>query len=311
MSRTRTVTRIAVALVGIAAVAMAAATISSPVERGGDGELGGDGPIGMPAQESGETAFEVPFFLEVLVFLLLVLAALVIVWYLLTHPREFFTQLGVALALLLLIAAVFWVLLRFGVIDPSALEEPPPPPPEGTPGDGDPGDGENDQQPFSIGPLLLLLTALAFVLAVAVAWSTGGVGSSSNSSGSAGVDGEDPDGSHAAVAAAAGRAADRIESSDDVDNEVYRAWLEMTRPLEVDRPETSTPGEFAAAAVDAGLAREDVAELTSLFEDVRYGDEETTGQMETRATAVLRRIEAEYADTEEAPTDGDEPGERT
>lgn len=99
-----------------------------------------------------------------------------------------------------------------------------------------------------------------------------------------------------AVARAAGDAADRIEAHADVTNEVYRAWREMTRHLDVERPESSTPAEFASAAVEAGLAREDVDDLTRVFEEVRYGGRDPSGDREERAVAALRRIEAEYAE---------------
>ncbi|MFW5938941.1 MAG: DUF4129 domain-containing protein [Halolamina sp.] len=103
----------------------------------------------------------------------------------------------------------------------------------------------------------------------------------------------------AAVGRVAGEAADRIETGDAFDNEVYRAWAEMTEHLAVQRPESSTPAEFAAAAVDAGMEREDVGELTDLFEEVRYGDREVTVEREQRATAALRRIEESYAEESE------------
>jgi hypothetical protein len=102
----------------------------------------------------------------------------------------------------------------------------------------------------------------------------------------------------AALGRAAGAAADRIEDDADVDNEVYRAWAAMTRHLDVPNPRTSTPAEFAAAAVDAGMTREDVTELTDLFETVRYGGEAPTEDREARAVAALRRIEAAYADAD-------------
>jgi hypothetical protein len=105
----------------------------------------------------------------------------------------------------------------------------------------------------------------------------------------------EPDPDVAAVGRAAGEAADRIEERTDVDNEVYRAWREMTTHLDVPNPQSSTPAEFAAAAVDAGMAREDVEELTSLFEAVRYGGESPTEERENRAVEALRRIEREYA----------------
>lgn len=97
-----------------------------------------------------------------------------------------------------------------------------------------------------------------------------------------------------AVGEAAGRAADRIETGTDVENEVYRAWVEMTRHLDVDHPEASTPAEFAAAASEAGIDRSDVDELTDLFELVRYGGRPPTEERERRAVEALRRIEAEY-----------------
>lgn len=98
-----------------------------------------------------------------------------------------------------------------------------------------------------------------------------------------------------AIGRAAGRAADRIEGDAEPDNAVYEAWKEMTDLLEVPNPEASTPSEFATAAVEAGMAREDVDELTAQFEAVRYGTAAPTEDREERAIAALRRIEAEYA----------------
>lgn len=99
-----------------------------------------------------------------------------------------------------------------------------------------------------------------------------------------------------AVGRAAGEAADRIAGEADTGNEVYRAWAEMTEHLAVEGPESSTPAEFAEAAVDAGMAPDDVRELTKLFEEVRYGTVEATADREERAVAALRRIEAGYAE---------------
>jgi hypothetical protein len=99
---------------------------------------------------------------------------------------------------------------------------------------------------------------------------------------------------------AAGAAADRIEDDADVENEVYRAWAEMTALLDIPNPRSSTPGEFASAAVEAGMARGDVDELTRLFEEVRYGGESATEDRETRAVTALRRIESTYGEGEES-----------
>ena len=93
---------------------------------------------------------------------------------------------------------------------------------------------------------------------------------------------------------AAGDAADRIDSSTDVANEVYRAWTEMVRHLDIDEPETVTPDEFKSNAIAAGMDPADVSELTRLFEEVRYGERDP-GEREARAVSLLRRIEAAYA----------------
>jgi hypothetical protein len=100
----------------------------------------------------------------------------------------------------------------------------------------------------------------------------------------------------AAVGAAAGEAADRIEASADVENEVYRAWRDMTEHVAVPDPETSTPREFATAARDAGMDETHVTTLTDLFRDVRYGGADATADREERALDALRAIEQRYAD---------------
>lgn len=121
------------------------------------------------------------------------------------------------------------------------------------------------------------------------------------------------------IGAAAGVAADRLEDDADLENAVYRAWREMTRHLEVDHPHSSTPAEFAAAAVDAGMKREDVDELTDLFERVRYGGTAPTERDERQAIEALRNIEETYtdgldtadiqpaSDDASVPTDSDDP----
>jgi len=106
--------------------------------------------------------------------------------------------------------------------------------------------------------------------------------------------GEQPD--VADLAAAAGEAAERLQEHDaDVDNEVYRAWWEMTSLLNVPKPDSATPGEFAEAAIEAGLDETHVDDLTTLFEEVRYGRRDPESR-EERAIAVFEDIEAEYGD---------------
>ena len=100
----------------------------------------------------------------------------------------------------------------------------------------------------------------------------------------------------AAVGSAAGEAADRIEDAADVENEVYRAWRDMTDHVDVPDPETSTPREFATAARDAGMDGTHVDALTDLFREVRYGGADATADREARAVDALRAIEDRYAE---------------
>ncbi|WEL18297.1 Uncharacterized protein SVXHr_2141 [Halorhabdus sp. SVX81] len=101
------------------------------------------------------------------------------------------------------------------------------------------------------------------------------------------------------VGAAAGRAADQLaDGTASTSNVVYRAWVDMTAALAVPNRQSTTPGEFAEAAIEAGMKPRDVEELTRLFEDVRYGDASVSEQRERRATEALRRIESTYAGDE-------------
>ncbi len=80
------------------------------------------------------------------------------------------------------------------------------------------------------------------------------------------------------------------DEDEDPDNEVYRAWAEMTAQLNIESGEATTPRELERRAVTAGMAPDDVRELTALFETVRYGGESATEDREQRAMAVLRRL---------------------
>lgn len=139
---------------------------------------------------------------------------------------------------------------------------------------------------------LLLFFALAASAALLLAGS--GDDDATDSPGAADGEVDRSDVDVAALGRAAGDAADRIEGGTDVENEVFRAWRTMTDRLDVDSPST-TPAEFAAAAVEAGLDPEDVSELTALFEEVRYGGASPTPEREARAVAALRRIERTHA----------------
>jgi hypothetical protein len=112
------------------------------------------------------------------------------------------------------------------------------------------------------------------------------------------------------LGAAATRAATHLESAGSPpENDVVRAWRELASVLELSRPASSTPREFADAATAAGVDRAAVAELTALFEAVRYGDRDPTGARAERAIAALERIQAASDDVERTVHDaGDRAG---
>lgn len=161
-------------------------------------------------------------------------------------------------------------------------------------GGGVPGGGESEQTLPVPSTLLGILLVLALVGSVLMLFVATGNADDPEETDPADPDVDVPD--VALLGRTAGRAADRIEGDADAENEVFRAWSEMTDHLAVPNPRSSTPAEFAAAAVDAGMAREDVDELTGLFEEVRYGGAAPTEERERRAVEALRRIEATYAD---------------
>jgi hypothetical protein len=306
-----TLTSAATAVLGLLAVGFAAATLTSTSDSSAAGSGGGGGGgngslIPLPEPDPAEpTTFDVPFVEFILLALVLTLVALLV--YAAVFERDLFRRV-VAVAVPFVVAGVLAYLL-FVVLGDLSLGTSPGQPgfigggstPGGPPGGGDAGETSSPSLPLG------LLAVLGLVLAGVVLV----VRRVQGESGEPGVEEvADPDDDRAAaVGRAAGRAADRLESG-AADNEVYRAWREMTDLLDVEEPETSTPGEFAEAAVDAGLGGEDVHELTRLFEDVRYGDAPPENY-EDRAADVFRRIEAQYAETVEGDDDGDDrPGGR-
>ena len=167
--------------------------------------------------------------------------------------------------------------------------------PEGAAGGAGAGGGEGAASAPEL--LFVIVVVVAIVASVAVLLLSGGDDEATPGAAAAAEEEPEEDAPDlAAVGRTAGEAADRIESS-DADNEVYRAWRDMTTALDVDRPASSTPAEFAAAAVDAGVDEEPVATLTDVFERVRYGGEDATDDRERRAVEALRRIEERHGDS--------------
>ncbi len=289
-----------VTLAGLAvlAVALAAATLDSTVapegpDQSGPGGFGGEGGGGlMPVPRTGPPladAVQIPFLSEILAILATVLAVLVIA-YAVRNLRRTFAAVLAAVVLL----GLSFVLFQF--LPPLAS---PPGRSLPIPGDGRlfggaaGGGGRPDTiQPATPPAILLVVLVLALVGTVIVFRRT----TTDEADEAAAAEPAERSTEAVAVGRAAGRAADRIEREPDVENEVYRAWREMTGLLDVEHPETSTPGEFADAAVAAGLGRADVGELTRLFEDVRYGETRPSEEHERRAVAVFRRIEDRYAE---------------
>jgi hypothetical protein len=64
---------------------------------------------------------------------------------------------------------------------------------------------------------------------------------------------------------------ERSWPADEPSNAVERAWLELVRRVDPERPAIMTPAECAAAAKQAGLESSAVETITSAFERVEYG----------------------------------------
>ncbi|NLF10268.1 MAG: DUF4129 domain-containing protein [Anaerolineaceae bacterium] len=87
-----------------------------------------------------------------------------------------------------------------------------------------------------------------------------------------------------------------LEAGAGVRDAVMRCYLEMSRVLEQERglarDEAMTPREFEVALRNTGLPREPVANLTRLFEAVRYGAVRASRREEEQAVACLSAIVA-------------------
>lgn len=301
----RTIRAIAVGGMGILGVGLAAATLSSTLVREGrPGEGSGFADAGGAASRpaGGVASRELlafPWLGELLYAAFALLFICLVAYVAANHRREAAVLAAVAIAL----GVTVWFLSRHVTIP---IPEPKPEPPADQGGyglnDSRGGESEGIETPRSpvAGLFLVVLAVVGLVLAV----------TTSATRRAAVVDRlTEADEDVAAIGRAAGRAADRLGAAGDTaggaddgfENEVYRAWQEMTASLDVDRPESSTPGEFADAAVEAGMAPEDVEELTSLFEAVRYGGRGPTQERERRARELFRRIEATYAQEEDDP----------
>lgn len=157
--------------------------------------------------------------------------------------------------------------------------------------DGGEDDADGESQPVSVPSIVLIVLLVVTLVGLLAALYIGQTGEEDDPPQEPA---DEPADGPAKLATVAGQTADDIEKQAAVENAVYRAWAEMTAELSVADPETMTPGQFARAAIDAGMDPDDVDELTSLFEEVRYGNAPVTEQREQEAIETLRRIEQAY-----------------
>lgn len=313
-----------IALLCIVAIALAAATLTSATVAGGDGgesvladkSSDTDSPSTTDTNATGDTEFTQPIetsnpllcgtggpaIPSSLVLVLLGVSILVVFGVL------FEQQWAISLAapgLVVVMLVVFIALLGCGGLggsDGSAGEP-------GATGEvaeavEDAGPGEVTEDVFSVPQYLVWLLAGSVVLSLFLLLFR------------AGGDDEDDlleflrettpsnDTTPAAIGRVAGDTVEEIDGNASLENAVYEAWAEMTSELDVDDPETSTPAEFATAAREAGLDSDDVAKLTALFEEVRYGTSAPTAEREQQAIETLEHIERTYSPESASDADG-------
>lgn len=291
----RTLTALAIVVLGVVALGLSAATLTSPESSPGGSDRSGDAGGSLVENRTDEQSSEPPDIGDVEPLVLLVAGLLVVVSlaYMALYERRWLVAFCVVLAAILVFGwAIQDLSFQPPVSDSTDMRDPG----EGGQGgdqeesDGGRGEGSGSSIPtFLLAGLFLVLLLVAYAV---LARTTGGRSEEP-------TEPDEPAGPET-LGAIAGRAADRIEtgtnSTTDADNEVYRAWEEMTTQLDTAHEETMTPREFEQRAVEAGMAPEDVSELTKLFEAVRYGGAAVTDDRERRAVTVLRRIESRYGE---------------
>lgn len=88
---------------------------------------------------------------------------------------------------------------------------------------------------------------------------------------------------------------DRSENSDRwpgtiPSDPIGLTWLALVGAVNPERPESMTPREFAAAAIDAGFDEQVVARLTEAFEEITYGGQPITTNHERLAIEVREQL---------------------
>lgn len=313
----------------IVAIALASATLPTPtkVDDAGDGDsAGGSDQFGFSTEDRGDGLFPssdrransgspgLPFqFCQPALLRLDVLGAilggLLVSGGLLTQVYD--RQVGTVVVVAGLVVVGLVGLLFLAACDPSATDTPQSPAGSPSVGDGETsesgsgsGDGETVVPSVSLPTIAVVVLVGLGLFGVVIAGLTL---TRSNDGGTEPIETPPAADSEPTIGAVAGTAADDLEDDTAIglDNAIYRAWADMTEQLSVEQPETSTPAEFERAAVDAGLDPAAVAELTDLFETVRYGQTAPTDRREQQAIDVLRRIESTAPSDEDTGDEGD------
>jgi Tfp pilus assembly protein FimT len=286
----RTLTVAVIAVLAVLAVGLAAATLSSTVSTESDGVSGNESTSAVinfqqPTVQETNGSISVPSYVGTPVRALLLTGLLLSTVYVARYWRRYLLQFAGVLVLGLVLYGL--LLVDF---DLSGLVS-------GGSGEGrlggnlfGDGDGANTGTLPTTGFALLSVVG---VLALAVVVYRLQFSNRTSASGDSATEIE-PNRTGATTqgsAQTAARSDAALHLDDSVENEVYRAWQEMVEHLDVSDPNSTTPGEFERAAVDAGMQHEDVAALTRLFEDVRYGDNDPTDSREQQARELRRRID--------------------
>lgn len=304
------ITPIVLALLAVLALGASAATLNTArhgLDQGSSGDVGtgGDGSTfnlgSPPPNDSSADSSASTGILQVLFGVLLLIGCIGLAVAIYRNGRSLLPVIAVMVLFAVLVLLLFYGLQRFSTPPPQKTGgSKPPSRPSGAPGNAGDVVSPIVNEPSTI--LFVFLAGAVIVAAILLVRSTGNSPLSSTLLNSDDTESDTGETSEAAaVGAAAGRAADKIESETETEtdvpfsNAIYHAWQEMTSHLDLQR-ETTTPGEFAVAAVAAGMAHDDVDELTTLFEATRYGNVDASEEREQRAVAALRRIEREYTE---------------
>lgn len=79
-------------------------------------------------------------------------------------------------------------------------------------------------------------------------------------------------------------------SVDDLENPIYQAWYEMVKRADIQAERMRTPQEIADMAVERGLPKKPVSEITTQFELVRYSRTQPTRDRVERTNEALQRV---------------------